>query len=243
MNHILNIGKSGLKANQYKMDAVADNLANVNTRGYKSKEVSFQELLNNEEISAGSKSRVGKINFQQGTLVESPFEYHMAIEGNGFFGVIDGDNNLMLTRNGSFHINEDKTISDENGYPLVVDYLIPVEEWGNDKVQISRNGEIKTVNDDNVVLGRIILFYPENLDSLISLGEGRYLPAGEVQLYDSLENEEIFGEIHQYFLEASNADIIKNIVEMITTQRAYSLSLKAVQTTDEMMNIINGIKR
>lgn len=243
MYNILSIGKSGLKSSQYKMDAVADNLANVNTNGYKSKEVSFQELLNNEDINAGSKSGVGKINFQQGNFVESPFDYHMAINGNGFFGVYDEEDNLMLTRNGGFHVNANGTISDDNGYPLVVEYLEPLEEWGNDRINIAPNGDIVSVNDETVVLGKIVLYYPENLDSLISLGEGRYLPSGEVPLYDSIENEEMFGSIEQHFLEASNADVTKSFVDMITTQRSYSLSAKAVQTTDEMMNIINGIKR
>ena len=239
----LNIGKTGLKTMQFKMDSIADDLANSNTNGYKRKDISFQELLNNAEISAGSKASVGKVNFSQGTLIESPFDYHMSIEGNGFFGVIDENNNLMLTRNGGFHINENYTISDDSGYPLVVDYNVPVEEWTSENVVISSNGDITTSDDNPVILGKVVLFNPENLDSLTSLGEGRYLPSGNVDLYDSINAPEMFGDIIQHSLEGSNVDIITSMADMISTQRAYSLNAKAIQTTDEIMNLINGIKR
>lgn len=240
MYNVLNVGKSGLKSMQYKMDSVADNIANVNTNGYKGTEVSFQELLNNEEINAGSKSIIGKVNFQQGNLVESPFDYHMAISGDGFFGVVDENDNLMLTRNGGFHMDENGIICDDNGYPLVVEYIVPVEEWEG-KVNISTDGSI--MDNENTILGKVLLFRPENLESLTPLGEGRYLPSGDVELYDSMENSENFGEINQYFLEGSNVDIVESLADMITTQRAYSLNAKAVQTTDDIMSIINGIKR
>lgn len=240
MFNVLNVNKSGLKSMQNKMDSISDNIANLNTNGYKSKEVSFRELLNNEEINAGSKSVIGKINYKQGAFIESPYDYHMAINGEGFFGVIDEENNLMLTRNGGFHKNEAGIIVDDNGYAVVVDYIEPVEEWGN-KVIISADGTIK--NNEDTILGKIVLFKPENLDSLISLGESRYMPSGNVEIYSSLEDNENFGEIAQHFLESSNVDIIGSLADMITTQRAYSLNAKAVQTTDEIMNMINGIKR
>jgi flagellar basal-body rod protein FlgG len=242
MNNILSIGKSGLKSNQFKMDSIADNIANVSTNGYKNKEVAFQELLNNDEINVGSKGSLSKIDFSQGTLVESPYQYNMAISGNGFFGVIGENDALLLTRNGGFHMNEDMSITDDNGYPLYIDYEIPAEEWPIDDVTISANGDIWT-NEEELYLGRVVLFYPENLDTLTQLGEGRYFPSANVALYDSLENEDLFGQINQYFLESSNVDMTESFAEMITTQRAYSISAKAVQTTDEMMCIINNIKR
>lgn len=258
MYSTLNIGKTGLKAMQFKMDAVADELANVNTNGYKRKDISFQELLNNQiydeevllsdlinyaEINVGSKGSVGKINFNEGNLLNSPFDYHLSIEGKGFFGVIDQNNNLMLTRNGGFHLNHDNTISDDSGYPLVVNYNVPIEEWNNDKVSISTNGDITTSEGESRVLGKIMLFYPENLDSLTSMGEGRYLPSENVELYNSIDQGELFGSIIQYSLEGSNVEIISSMSEMISTQRAYSLNAKAIQTTDDMMQMINGIKR
>lgn len=242
MHNILSIGKSGLKSNQFKIDSIADNIANVNTDGYKNKEVAFQELLNNDQINVGSKSCIAKLDFTQGTLIESPSEYNMAISGDGFFGVVDENNTLLLTRNGAFHMNEDMSITDDNGYPLYIDYEIPVEEWPVDGVTISSGGEIIS-NEEAIYLGKVVLFYPENLNTLTQLGEGRYLPSANAVLYDSAKNEEMFGEIRRHFLEASNVDMTKSFADMITTQRAYSLSVKTVQITDEMMNVINGIKR
>src|SRR5690606_34306006 len=126
MYNILNLSKTGMKSMQTKMDAVADELANSNTYGYKKKEISFRELLTNEtfdnevimspnvnaaNINMGSRSDVGTINFQQGAIIDSPRQYDMAISGKGFFGVRDENNNLMLTRNGSFHIDSNQMIS------------------------------------------------------------------------------------------------------------------------------------
>ena len=129
MNIILSINKSGLNANQYKMDAISADISNVNTYGYKRKEVNFHELLNNEiyeneviqapgvngEINVGSKSSVSTINYDQGVLTDSTGSFHLAIEGEGLFGVTDENGNLSLTRNGLFHFNGDKTITDDTG--------------------------------------------------------------------------------------------------------------------------------
>lgn len=259
MNNILNIGRTGLKSMQNKMDAVADDLANVSTNGYKRKEISFQELLhngigdndvlmstnaNNTSINAGSKSSIGSINFEQGTILQSPGDFHMAIDGKGFFGVRDGNGNLMLTRNGGFHQNEDKGIADDSGLLLDMETYVPIEQWGNGVASISSSGEIRMDKDgEAILLAKVVIYSPQVLDSMISLGEGRYLPSPNVMLYSSSIDGDEFGSIVQYSLESSNVEMGKSMVEMITTQRAYSLNAKTIQTTDEIMGIINNIKR
>lgn len=258
MNSILNIGKTGLNAVQRKMDGISDDIANVNTHGYKRKEISFQELLtneihendvlrsdnaNNRNINMGVKSNPAGVNFEQGTIVPSTGEFHMAIEGQGFFGVLDGEGNLSLTRNGGFHFNPDGSITNDDGYYLNMVYDVDPENWEDKEVSITMDGVILQGTEDGPMeLGRIILYNPEVLDSLIPLGEGRYLPDENVMLYNSIENEEGFGDIRQYALESSNVNLAKSLVEMITSQRAYSLSLKTIQTTDDIMSIINNIK-
>lgn len=255
----LNVGKTGMKAMQNKMDAVADELANSNTFGFKKKEISFQELLNNQiygnevilsdnannaAINQGARSGVGKVNFKQGTLIESSGDFHLALEGDGFFGVRNQNGQLMLTRNGGFHIDANNNVSDDEGHPLDMQVYVPREQWGHEKISIATNGEITTMNgDETVLLGRIILYNPEVLDSLTALDGGKYLPSDNVPLYNSINNPGMFGEMIQHMLEASNVDIVKSIADMIVTQNAYSLNARAVQTTDEMMTIINGIKR
>lgn len=248
-----------MKAMQTKMDAVADELSNVNTYGYKRKGISFQELLINQihdnevllspnvvpsGINAGSKSGLGSIDFTQGGIQPSSGTFHLAIEGQGFFGVQDENNNLYLTRNGGFHINEDNSITDDNGNYLSLDLLLPTEEWDVGDIIIKGNGDIiNQLDGEDILLGRVILYNPAVLDSLTSLGEGRYLPSPNVELYSSLNQEEGFGNIIQYALEGSNVEIVKSMADMITTQRAYSINARAIQTTDDIMDMINNIKR
>lgn len=259
MYTILSIGKSGLNSTQNKMDMISDELANINTPGYKRKEISFKELFYNEiydnevlksqninriGINSGSRSDVGTINFIQGPIRESTGEFHMAINGNGFFGVRNQEGTLMLTRNGGFNVDGDRRVSDNSGYLLDIDYYVPVEEWGKGKINISYKGEISIHNDGQTqLLGKIILYNPEVLDSLISLGEGRYSPSPNVRLISSIDEEEGFGDILQNYIEDSNVDITDSMMDMITAQRSYSLNAKSIQTTDDIMSMINNIKR
>lgn len=256
---ILNISKTGLKSMQYKMDAVADELANANTYGYKRKDISFQELLINQisdnevllsenaapaGINAGTRSSVGSIDFSQGSIQPSSGTFDLAIGGEGFFGVRDENNNLMLTRNGGFHLNEDMSISDDNGNFLDIDVVVAMEEWNMEDISIKPNGDIVNPSDEeDILLGRVILYNPSVLDSLIPLGEGNYLPSENTELYNSLNQEDGFGNVIQYALEGSNVEVSKSMTDMITTQRAYSLNGRAIQTTDSIMDMINNIKR
>ena len=259
MNKILNLGKTGLHSNQNKINALATDMANVNTTGYKKKDVSFKELLVNEikdnevllsdnidisSINAGSRSGVSSLDFHQGAILASPGDYQVAIEGNGFFGVRDENDNFSLTRDGNFHINEDLSITDASGHTLEINYYQPIEEWGNGAISISSKGDImKDIDGVATSVGKIPLYYPEVLDSLVPLGENKYVNPENIPLFNSIDQEEMFGDIVQGALEASNVDLGKVMSDMIITQRAYSVSAKAVQTTDEIMGMVNNIKR
>lgn len=273
MNSILNIGRTGMNAVQRKMDSISDDIANLNTYGYKRKDISFKELLtnnihendvllsdgaNNKNINMGTMSDVARLNFEQGIIVSSPRELDMAIEGRGFFGVLDGDGTLSLTRNGSFHLNSDGSITNDAGYYLSMvrdtdldgidlDALNlgdeDLENLSFESISITPEGSfIGHIGDVSIPFGKVMLYNTEVLDSLVPLGDGRYLPSENVALIDSAENTEGFGSIRQYSLESSNTDLAKSLVDMITSQRSYSLSLKAVQTTDEIMQMTNNIK-
>lgn len=258
MNSILNIGKTGLHGIQNKMDSIADEINNVSTYGYKRKNVSFSELLTNEihendvKISAdannrlinmGSKASVTGVNFEQGPIVSSSEDFDMAIEGQGFFGLVDGEGNLSLTRNGSFSLNPDGRLTNIDGYYLDINYNIQAENWMDGNIQIRDDGQIFQDTDNGQLnLGRIVLYNPDVLDSLTSLGEGRYLPKDNVGLNNSTNNPDDFGKIRQHALETSNVDLTKSLTEMIISQRSYSLNLRLVQTTDDIMLTINNIK-
>lgn len=256
MYNVLSLNKSAMKAHQTKMDGLAHDLANVNSYGYKRKEVNFEELrlrkvegdvlksdrLGDFSLNMGVKSGLTKTSFNQGTIIPSDEKFNMAITGEGFFGVRDRNNNLLLTRNGAFQQNSDGSISDDLGNRLEMELYQPFERWTG-KISISKRGEVRNLEDgQNRSLARLVLYKPDNPHNLIPLNEGKYLLKAGSSLENSLIGEG-FGEINQKFLEASNVEIAKGMVDMITTQRAYSMNAKALQTTDDMMTMINGIKR
>lgn len=256
MYNVLSLNKNAMKAHQTKMDGVAHDLANVNTYGYKKKEVNFEELRLREvegevlksdragdlALNMGVKSGLTKTSFNQGTILATDKKFDMAIMGEGFFGVRDRNNNLLLTRNGGFQQNADASISDDLGNRLEMELYQPFENWTG-QVTISKNGQVRDLeNGQNRLLGRVLLYKPDNPHNLIPIAEGKYMLRAGGNLENSLTGGG-FGDINQYFLEGSNAEIADGMVDMIRTQRAYSMNAKALQTTDDMMTMINGIKR
>ncbi len=258
--NVLNIGSTGLNAMQNNLDLVANNIANVNTYGYKKKDGSFGELLlnritesdvltkeTNKGINTGTRFVLSDTDFSQGILVSQYGEFNMAIEGEGFFGVRDLENNLILTRNGGFHINKSGAVTDDNGNRLEINYLLPKEEWNSNEITISKDGRIsqldygKNSEGELVDLGQVVLYKPEYTSNLVAVDASGYINTNGV-LYSSLENPEEFGFIYQHSLEQSTTDLASSMTELITTQRAYSFSSKLVQTTDEILSIINNSK-
>ncbi|MDY0235479.1 MAG: flagellar hook basal-body protein [Gudongella sp.] len=242
MFNVLSIGKSGLKANQYKMDGIADELANVTTDGYKKRTISFQELMLDQDVNVGTKSGISKTDFSPGVLTQSEGTFDMAIDGEGFFGVKDSNGNLMLTRNGAFYADAENNIRNQSGDILQIEYFTSINEWEGRDVTISENGSIKG-GADNETLGRVMLYMPENLANLTAIGEGRFTLSPDENLIEQTENPALFGKIRQNFIEGSNADMTRAMTEMIITQRAYSLNASTIQSTDELMQLINDIKR
>lgn len=242
MFNVLSIGKSGLKANQFKMDGIADELSNVTTEAYKKRSISFQELLLNQDVNMGTKSGISKVDFSQGILTQSGSAFHMAIDGDGFFGVRDNNDNLSLTRNGAFFSDPANNIRNSSGELLDIEYAKPISEWEGKAVTISGDGTIEE-RESGEILGRVNLYMPENITSLRPLGGSKFAIGLGENLIEQSQNPNIFGSIRQNFLEGSNSDMTRAMTEMIVTQRAYSLNASTVQSTDELMRLINEIKR
>ena len=220
-------------------------------------------------LNRGVKSGIHNINFRQGPLIESMGTYNMAIEGSGFFGVRDGQGNLFLTRNGGFHIDSNGDILDDNGYyldiennpnmadDLFLDHDILLEEAEIENISINVDGFIRgeavglplnsfpgeDIRRVQVEIGRIPLYNPENYNDLYAMGESRYYNVEGLNLNVSTINPEAFGNIRQNYLEGSNVELSRSMTEMIRAQRGFSLNSKAVQSTDDIMNVINNIKR
>jgi len=255
----LRIGVTGMQTSQKVMDNVADQIANSTTGGYKKKEVRFGDLLRNEisrshaavsenaegaSIGIGSRALVSKTNFTQGVLKPSESPFHMAIEGNGFFGVMTAAGDLLLTRNGAFSMSADGALTDGEENGLVYESYVPAGSIGSyDGVSISENGVISGRNDRGEVieLGRVALFQPGAEDGLLSLGENKYFLLEGMGMANSIDDAQGFGVIRHKHLEESNVDIAESMTEMILTQRAYQLNAKSITTADEMLEVINTI--
>lgn len=250
MSQILSISRSGLNAYQREMDVVSNNLANVDTLGYKDKRTTFQELLNNGTnanevglsqnagnvaINAGLNVQQVNENLSQGAFKSTAGTYDLAIDGEGYFGVRDGANNLYLTRDGSFRRDADGNLVTSKGMKVEVQSNVPSSQWPKDgEVSISTSGYVSI---GNVRVGRILLFRPQNSIDMNDIGNNLYRCDGNLIL--SANNNAGFGQINQGLVELSNVDVADTMSKMIITQRAYQMNSKALQSTDEMLQTIN----
>lgn len=250
MSQILSISRSGLNAYQREMDVVSNNLANVDTLGYKDKRTTFQELLNNGTnanevglsqnagnvaINAGLNVQQVNENSGQGAFKSTAGTYDLAIDGEGYFGVRDGANNLYLTRDGSFRRDADGNLVTSRGMKVEVQSNVPSSQWPkNGEVSISTSGYVSI---GNVRVGRILLFRPQNSIDMNDIGNNLYRCDGN--LISSANTNAGFGQINQGLVEMSNVDVADTMSKMIITQRAYQMNSKALQSTDEMLETIN----
>lgn len=250
MSQILSISRSGLNAYQREMDVVSNNLANVDTLGYKDKRTTFQELLNNGTnanevglsqnagnvaINAGLNVQQVNENSSQGAFKSTAGTYDLAIDGEGYFGVRDGANNLYLTRDGSFRRDADGNLVTSKGMKVEVQSNVPSSQWPKDgEVSISTSGYVSI---GNVRVGRILLFRPQNSIDMNDIGNNLYRCDGN--LISSANTNAGFGQINQGLVELSNVDVADTMSKMIITQRAYQMNSKALQSTDEMLQTIN----
>lgn len=219
MNQLLGISKSGLHAFQYAMDTVANDLANVQSTGYKGRDVQFTELMENMEMTgdrlllddamadvrtnSGARSEDYQLNLTQGSLVESQGEHQYAIVGEGFFRVTDPAGETFYTRDGDFQQNADGRVTNARGEAL---YRLP---------------------DGTVPLFQAATFTP--------VGENKYVAAGAVV--------PATGTVQEGFLENANVDLATLFSEMMILQRGYAMNIRAAQSTDEMMSGINQFKQ
>lgn len=250
MSQILSISRSGLNAYQREMDVVSNNLANVDTLGYKDKRTTFQELLNNGTnanevglsqnagnvaINAGLNVQQVNENLSQGAFKSTAGTYDLAIDGEGYFGVRDGANNLYLTRDGSFRRDADGNLVTSKGMKVEVQSNVPSSQWPKDgEVSISTSGYVSI---GNVRVRHILLFRPQNSIDMNDIGNNLYRCDGN--LISSANTNVGFGQINQGMVELSNVDVADTMSKMIITQRAYQMNSKALQSTDEMLQTIN----
>lgn len=258
MNKSLWISSSGMEAQQAMTDTIANNMANVNTTAYKRSVAQFKDMLYQSIQSPGAETsdserpvgvemgtgvRLGSIakNFNQGGLKNTSSASDLAIEGEGFFEIELPGGQSGYTRDGNFHRNSSGELVTTSGYKVV-----GMPNLGSDVngVTITKDGVV-TVDSKGVMksVGTIQLSRFNNPEGLKSLGNNLYVEtksSGSATTGNPGQNG--MGAVAQYFLESSNVEIVREMVDMIASQRAYELNSKSIKTADEMMRMISNLK-
>ncbi len=253
---------TGMKANQLYIDNISNNLANVNTTGFKKSKLEFQELLYQTIVDPGSGSSEGAKSpaglqlglgvrsvanqkiFGQGNLQETKNPFDMAITGTGFLQVQLPSGEIGYTRDGSFKVSSDGTMVTSSGFPLEPQINIPE---GSQDIQIDAQGKVSVAVPGTGTIeeiGQIEMVRFLNEGGLKSMGNNIYQisPAsGEPEPGNPGSNG--LGTLAQGFLEASNVELVEEMVNMIVAQRAYEVSSKAIQTSDSMLQLANQLMR
>ena len=253
----MHVAKTGLNSQQVKMQVIANNLANVNTTGFKSDRANFESLLyqilrgageNTSEntsltsgLSVGTGTRLLNTNklFTQGSLIDTGNSLDMSVEGDGFFQVLMPDGRIGYTRSGAFSRNAEGVVTTASGYPLQPEIQIPTDATS---INVSSDG-IVTVQMPGGVdaeeVGQITLADFPNKQGLQPNGESMLIEtraSGAPIIANHFQ--EGMGRLVQGALESSNVNVVQQLVDMIETQRAYEVSSKTITSVDEMMRYI-----
>jgi flagellar basal-body rod protein FlgG len=249
---------SGMIAQQTAIDTIANNLANVNTNGYKKQRAEFQEALYAfippalptgapRGIHIGQGVQLAGINrlFDGGPIVATGNEYDLAIQGEGFFRVQLSDGTTAYTRDGAFRLDGERRLTTATGALLVDDQGRPVQiPEGALSVRIGPDGQLTYTQRDEAgasveVPGQKIGLYTfPNPSGLLALGDN--LLTTSANSGDALQAG---GTIQQGALEGSNVQMVEEMVALIQAQRAYEFSSKAIQTSDEMLSLANNLRK
>ena len=258
----LKTAASGMYAQQLYVDTIANNLANVNTTAYKKTKLEFQDLLYHTikasgvvksngvadptslQIGYGVRPIASQKIFIQGEMVQTDNQLDLAIQGRGFFRLLDENGEEIYTRDGSFKLSGDGSMVTSHGYKMEPEIIIPSDAV---TVTVNKNGVISvTVEGDNMPLqiGKIELTNFINPAGLENLGENLYreTAASGEPLINFSSNLHI-GVLHQGFLETSNVNVVEEMVNLIVAQRAYEINSKAVRAAEEMLTTVTNLKR
>lgn len=262
MDKTLRTASTGLTSQQRYVEIISNNLANVNTTGYKKVRPEFQDLLYETLRPAGAVARIGveplnevqigsgtqlvstTKNYEQGDLQQTNQPLDMAINGEGFFTVRRPDNSLAFTRDGSFKLDRNGQVVNNQGFLLDPGFNIPQDAV---EVLVSPEGEIKYLSEGNTEhtsLGQIQLARFINPGGLRAIGDNLLVssPASGIPIFEEPGRNNT-GTIIQSHIEASNVDVVEEMVNMITAQRAYELNSKAVRTAESILETAVNLKR
>jgi flagellar basal-body rod protein FlgG len=262
MMRSLFVSATGMGAQQRQIDTVANNLANVDTFGYKKSRNNFQDLLYQIDRTAGSQSSqnttvpVGihsghgvkhvsteKI-FTQGDMKNTRVELDVALEGNGFFQILQPNGAIAYTRAGNFQKDQQGRMVTQDGFPVEPEIIVPQDARS---VTIGMDGTISVqVGEESLPtpVGTMQLARFANPAGLSPMGKNLYSPtvaSGNAIVENPGANG--MGTLNQGFLELSNVSVVDEMINMIVAQRAYEINSKAIQTSDDMLQTANQIIR
>lgn len=251
---------TGMSAQQTMVDAIANNLANMNTNGFKRAQINFQDLLYlkmraaGREISSGVTAPSGleigsgvrlastsKI-FTEGELQSTGRDLDVAIEGDGFFEVTDANGNLRYTRDGAFQLNANGLLVSASGYQISPGISIPSDATS---IDIEKDGtvNVETASGSQVV-GTLTLVRFANPAGLSAEGGNLYKEteaSGSAQA--GTPGQDGFGTILSKYLEKSNVEMVKELVNLITAQRGYEINSRCIRVGDEILRNTNMLIR
>jgi flagellar basal-body rod protein FlgG len=258
----LDIGATGMLAQQMHVDVISNNIANMSTAGFKRQRPEFQDLIyQNKERPGATSSDIGTLVpsgiqvglgvkpgsiyriMEQGSFEVTTNELDLAIAGRGFFQVQMPNGDTAYTRAGNFGVNADGDIVTSNGFLLEPAINLPDDVTD---LVINNSGEVlgKVPGQINMVnLGQIQLATFANEGGLEAIGDNLFLETESSSTPTvGNPNEDAFGKIEQGILENSNVDVVEEITRLITAQRAYEMNSKVIQTSDEMMGTVSNIR-
>lgn len=253
---------TGMIGQQLQVDTVANNLANVNTTGFKKSRVNFQDLLYETLRPAGSETQSGAIIpegiqighgvrpasiaklYSQGNLIQTGNQLDLTIEGDGFFQIQMPDGTTAYTRDGSFKVDRDGNVVTADGYPLTPSLTLPPDYL---QLSVNADGNVSvttpaTSTPTNIGQINLVRFInPSGLDS--RLGKNLVLETqasgAPVEGTPGLDG---LGTIEQGFLENSNVQTVEEVINLIIAQRAYEANSRVIQTSDEMLQTATNIR-
>jgi len=258
-------GASGMIGQQANIDTISNNLANVNTAGYKKMRADFEDLIYQTVKTAGTPATEDTVVpvgiqmghgvkladtqrvFSQGALQNTEVPTDMAIEGDGFFRIQMYDGTWAYTRNGNFKIDETGRMVTSNGYWLLPDIVMP-ENFLPNSVTVSQDGRVSVVvpqiDDEPIQIGQIELYRFPNPVGLTAIGENLFkITAASGDPIPGVPGYEGMGKIAHKFLEMSNISVVREMVDLIVAQRAYEFNSRTIQTSDNMLGTATSLKR
>lgn len=252
-------GATGVAGHQVRLDAAANNLANINTTGYKKQRTSFADLLTSEmessgrpvSLAPGSTAKQGSgtavvavyRGWNQGNFLETGRPLDLLIEGEGFFRVEKPGGEDLYTRDGNFYLDQEGKLVNSSGYVLLGDLEL---SGALDSLNVGSTGLLTAQNSDGelVEVGQLTLYRFSSPGNLEAAGENTFRATSGSGAPAELEpGSEGVGVIRQGMLEASNVDALEEMTEIMETQRSYQFNLRSVRAADEMWSIANNLRR